>query len=214
MLHELKLGSVFATNMESVECEYIELIKDFRTLKERCMMLNPFPNKKGIKRLIMHTSELADFVPRDQPWNNIDFIKELQKVRKYGLSVIADSIDRVDKRVLNENHFHGYFRKYNKADPTVATYYDWMTGEVIPLRNIPRTTIPFDTYESASFYMEPQGEELGNLPLNKEHEIVKLLLEKGSIKETGLHTQEVKRARDSVLEYHMKHCLHKIEEKK
>ena len=109
MLHDLGLYSKFATNMESVECDYIELIKDFKTLKETCKMLNPNPKKSGIKRLAMLVSELSDFAPRDQPWNNVEFIKELQKVRKYGLSVIGDAIDRIDKRILNENHFHGFF---------------------------------------------------------------------------------------------------------
>ena len=214
ILHDLgpKYASAFGSNMESIKCEWIEQIQDFETLKARCKMLNPNPDKQGMKRYFFQVSEIADFVPRDQPWNNVDFIKELQKVRKYGLSVISDSIDRVDERVLNSNHFHGYFVKYNKGDPTVARYYDWTTGRIDKVRNIPRTKIKFDTYESASFYMEPQTEET-NIPLNPDHQIVKHLLEAGSIKATGLHPQEVKRARDHVLEYHMKHCLSAIHSK-
>lgn len=212
MLHELGLAAGIGTNMESVKSNTldIELIKDFKTLKNRCKMLNPNPNKKGLKRFFFLISELGDFAPKDKPWTNVDFIKELQKVRKYGLSVVSDAIDRVDGRVLNENHFHGYFVKHNKGDPTVAKYYDWISGEVIDIEGIPRTSIEFDTYESASFYMEPQTEE-SNIPLNPDHKIVKEYIDAGfSISKTNRHSQEVKRARDRVLEYHMKHCLSSI----
>ena len=209
ILHHLgpKYAAGFGTNMEDVESEWIELIRDFKTLKARCKMLNPNPSKKGIKRFFFLISELADFVPRDQPWKNVDFIKELQKVRKYGLSVISDSIDRVDERVLNSNHFHGYFVKYNKGDPTVAKYYDWTNGRTHNIKNIPRTTISFNTYESASFFMEPQVEG-SDIPLNEDHLIVQKYLDSGcSISKTGFHSQAVKRARDNVLKYYWKHYL-------
>ena len=74
-------------------------------------------------------------------------------------------------------------------------------------KDIPKCQMWFDTYYTANFYIEPQNPEIKNIPLNEEHELVKKLLEAGSIKATGLHPQEVKRARDKVLAYHMKHCL-------
>lgn len=211
ILHELGLGSGFGTNMKSVECDWIEHIDNFKDLKERCHMLNQNPGKGGIKRFFFLISELADFVPRDKPWNNVDFIKELQMVRKYGLSVISDSISRVDERVLNPNHFHGYFVKFKKGDPTVAKYYDWLNGRVDLIIKIPKTTIPFDTYESAFFYMEPQENSEFDIPLNQDHLIVKKYLESGcSIAKTGYHSQEVKRARDRVLDYHFRHCIQSL----
>jgi len=214
MLNDLGLAEGFGTNMESVKSKDfdIELIRDFQTLKARCKMLNPRPDKQGIKRFFFLISELADFVPQDQPWSNVDFIKELQKVRKYGLSLLSDSISRVDGRVLNENHFHGYFVKYNKGNPRVAKYYNWINNRVFSIRDIPRTTIKFDTYESASFYMETQTEDT-DIPLNPDHQILKQYLEAGSIKASGLHPQAVKRARDRVLDYHMRHCVYAIHEK-
>ena len=210
MINELGLAGGIGTNMETVECKdfEIELIKDFKTLKARCKMLNPDPKKRGLKRFFFLVSELADFVPKDTPWTNVKFIKELQKVRKYGLSIIGDAIDRVDGRVFNENHFHGYFVKYDKGNPRVAKYFDWISGDVLDVEDIPRTTIEFDTYESASFYMEPQADYEGEIPLNQDHLIVKKYLEAGcSIVKTGLHQQEVKRARDNVLKYYWKHHL-------
>lgn len=214
ILHELgpKYAAGFGSNMESIECDWIELIRDFKTLKARCKMLNPDAKKHGIKRFFFLISELGDFVPRDQPWKNVDFIKELQKVRKYGLNVISDSIDRVDERVLNPNHFHGYFVKYNKGNPTVAKYYDWTEDRIHMLQDIPRTIIPFDTFESASFFMEPQSGDT-DIPLNQDHLIVQKYLECDcSIKKTGYHSQEVKRARDNVLKHYWKHYLRPMPE--
>ena len=210
MINELGLAGGIGTNMETVECKdfEIELIKDFKTLKARCKMLNPDPKKRGLKRFFFLVSELADFIPKDTPWTNVKFIKELQKVRKYGLSIIGDAIDRVDGRVFNENHFHGYFVKYDKGNPRVAKYFDWISGDVLDVEDIPRTTIEFDTYESASFYMEPQAEDSTKITLNPDHQIVKQYLESGcSIAKTGLHSHEVKRARDNVLKYYWKHHL-------
>lgn len=212
MIHELGLAGGIGTNMDTVESKdfEIEVIKDFKTLKARCKMLNPSPKKKGLKRFFFLVSELADFVPRDTPWTNVKFIKELQKVRKYGLSIIGDAIDRVDERVFNEKHFHGFFVKYNKGNPTVAKYYDWITGDIVPVTEIPRTTIDFDTYESAEFYMEPQVPEDAIIPLNEEHKIVKQYLESGSWKSMGIDTKKGKRSVFKVLEYHYTHCLHSL----
>ncbi len=213
MIHELGLADGFGTNMESVVADFeIELIKDFKTLKARCKMLNPNPDKRGIKRFFFLASELGDFIPRDQPWKNVDFIKELQKVRKVGLSFLSDAIDRVDARVLNENHFHGVFKKYNKGDPTVAKYFDWTRDSITTVKNIPRTTIKFNTYESASFYMEPQNPDDAIVPLNQDHKIVKKYLDAGSWKGAGVHRQEGKRATLAVLDWHFKHCLPAIHE--
>ena len=61
---------------------------------------------------------MGDWAPRDQPWLNVKFIKELQQVRKYGLSFLGSGISRIDARILNEKHFHGYFEKVSKANRT------------------------------------------------------------------------------------------------
>jgi len=212
MIKRLGLGDVFATNIETVECDWIEKIYDFDTLEKRCKMLNVNPRKYGLKRVFFLISELADFVPRDQPWSNVEFIKKLQKVRKYGLCVLSDAIDRVDERVLNPTHFHGKFKKLSKKDPTRAKYYDWTTGRVFPVYDIPRTTIPFDTYDSSSFYMKPQVPEESIVPLNESHKIVKEYMRTKSWKKTGVTTQQGKRELFKVLEYHFTHCLPSVSE--
>ncbi len=211
-LHALGLGDGFGSNMPDLKADFeIDFIEDFETLKRRCQMLNPDPERYGIKRYFFLGSEMGDWAPKDQPWLNVKFIKELQQVRKYGLSFLGDAIDRVDSRILNEKHFHGYFEKVNKARPQFAIYRDWFNRKKVKIYDIPRTSIGFNTWYSASFHMEPQTPNDLNLPLNAEHEIVWKYLDNGETwKDTGVHRQEGKRALGEVLRYHRTRCLREI----
>jgi len=213
-IQALGLGDMFGSNMPDLDAEFdIEFIEDFQTLKRRCQMLNPAPEKHGLKRYFFLGSEMGDWAPKDQPWLNVKFIKELQQVRKYGLSFLGDGIARIDSRILNEKHFHGYFEKVNKAKPQVAVYYDWFNSKKVKLYDIPRTSIGFNTWYSASFYMEPQTPDDALIPLNPQHKMVKKYLDSGgSWKKAGIHTQTGKNAVKDVLEFHMTHCLHSIQE--
>lgn len=207
-IQALGLGDAFGSNMPLKAPFQIDFIQDFETLKKRCQMLNPDPEHQGLKRYFFLGSEMGDWAPKDQPWLNVKFIKELQQVRKYGLSFLGDGIARIDSRILNEKHFHGYFEKVNKAKPQLAIYHDWFNHRKVKLYDIPRTSIEFNTWYSASFYMEPQTPEQLNVPLNPEHEIVKKYLAAGSWRNAGIHPQEGKRALARVLDFHMRHCLH------
>lgn len=212
-IHKLGLGEAFGANMPDLDASFeIEFIEDFETLKKRCKMLNPDPERYGIKRFFFLGSEMGDWAPKDQPWLNVKFIKELQQVRKYGLSFLGDGIARIDARILNEKHFHGYFEKINKAKPQVAVYYDWFNGKKVKLYDIPRTNIGFNTWYSASFYMEAQTPSDIMIPLNPEHKLVTKYLEVGSWRKAGIHPQEGKRAMAKVLRFHMSHCLHSLQE--
>jgi len=207
-IQALGLGDAFGANMPLVADFEIDFIEDFETLKRRCQMLNPDPERFGIKRYFFLGSEMGDWAPKDQPWLNVKFIKELQQVRKYGLSFLGDGIARIDSRILNEKHFHGYFEKMNKAKPQMAVYYDWFNNRKVKLYDIPRTSISFNTWYSANFYMEPQAPSEAEIPLNPEHKIIAKYLEIGSWKKAGIHPQEGKNAVAKVLRFHMSHCLH------
>jgi len=211
-LYALELMDGFGANMPLEAPFQIDFIEDFQTLKQHCQMLNPDPEKRGIKRYFYFGSEMGKWLPKDQAWRNVKFIEELQTIRKYGLSFAGDAIDRVDSRVLNEVHFDGCFRKYNVKNPTVAYYDNWQTGQRTLLKNIPKTTIGFDTWYSANFYMEPQSPNDLLIPLNAEHKLVLQYLEAGSWRKAGIHPQEGKRALAKVLNFHMNHCLHSIQE--
>lgn len=207
-LYELGLMDAFGSNVP-VEADFtVDFIEDFQTLEQRCKMLNPDPKKKGIKRYLFFGSEMGKWLPRDQAYRNVDFIEKLQTVRKSGLNWIGDAIDRVDGRALNEVHFEGAFKKLSPTNPTIALWKDWSTNEEVLIHDIPRTTIKFDTWYSANFYMTPQNPDTAHIPLNPEHEIVFKYLDNGrSWKKAGVHPQEGKRALIAVLEYHRSHCL-------
>lgn len=214
-IHALGLGAAFGSNIPDLKASFeIDFIEDFETLKKHCQMLNPDPERHGLKRYFFLGSEMGDWAPKDQPWLNVKFIKELQQVRKYGLSFLGDGIARIDSRILNEKHFHGYFEKMNKAKPQLAVYYDWFNRRKVKLYDIPRTSIEFNTWYSANFYMEAQLKEGARIPLNTEHEIAFKYLETGSWKKTGVTTQEGKRCVLKVLRFHRDHCIHNLVEEK
>lgn len=211
-IHALGLGDGFGTNIPDLKADFeIDFIEDFQTLKQRCMMLNPDPERHGLKRYFFLGDEMADWAPKDQPWLNVKFIKELQQVRKYGLCFLGSGISRIDSRILNEKHFHGYFEKINKAKPQFGVYYDWFNNRRVKLYDIPRTSIGFNTWYSANFHMEPQVPGDTILPLNPEHKLVKKYLEHGSWKKIGIDTKTGKRAVQKVLRFHLTHCLHTLD---
>ena len=213
-IHELGLGHKFGSNLPSLKSDFeIDFIEDFETLEKTCRMLNPNPKKYGLKKYIFFGSEIGKWAPRDQAHKNVHLIEKLQTVRKYGLSMLTDAIDRVDARVLSPRFFAGLFEKPLKNNKKFAIYEDWGNGQIFQFRDIPKTQIDFDTYETANFYMTPQVPENIRIPLNPEHEIVKKYLKSGkSWRKAGIHRQEGKRAISKVLEYHMEHCLHDIQE--
>lgn len=212
LLHELGLADGFGSNLKSLNAPFdIDFIEDFQTLKQRCQMLNPDPEKYGIKRYFFFGSEMGKWLPRDQPWRNTKFIEELQLVRKIGLNWLGDGINRIDERVVNETHFDGKFKKVSIIRPDIATYFNYANGQTITIHNIQKTTLTYNTWESCNFYMEPQVPEDAVFPLNKEHETVKKYMETGSWKKAGVDTKTGKRSVLKVLDYHYTHCLHSIQ---
>jgi len=204
ILHKLGLIDAFGSNMPLEAPFEVDFVEDFKTLETTCRMLNPNPNKQGLKRYLFFGSEMGKWLPKDQAWRNVDFIERLQTVRKYGLSWLGDAISRVDSRALNEVHFNGCF---TKVALTTAAFENWVTGQRTNLYNIPKTKIGFDTWYSANFYMEPQTPEGATVPLNYEHEVVKTYRDTGSWKKAGIDSKKGKRCLFKVLDYHFTHCL-------
>lgn len=207
-IHALGLGDGFGANIPDMETPFkYDFIEDFPTLKKRCQMLNPDPEHHGIKRYFFLGSEMGDWIPQDQPWLNVEIIKELQQVRKYGLSFLGDGIDRVDQRVLNPKHFHGYFEKGGKTRQAEATYHDWMFKRKVHLHGIPMTGIKYDQWYSAMFYMkEKPNLERAPLELQGEFKIVKDALDHGnSWKAISIDSKTGSRALWKVAQFAIKH---------
>ena len=212
-IHALGISKHFGTNMRTVKADFeIKFIEDFETLEKTCRMLNPNPKKYGLKKFFFFGSEIGKWAARDKAWLNTDLIGKLQTVRKYGLSMLTDAIDRVDERILSPRFFAGLFEKPFKNNKKFATYENWTTGRQYQFKDIPKTRIEYDTYETANFYMTPQVPEDSIVPLNDSHKIVKQYMETGSWKKTGTTTQQGKRELFKVLDYHYKHCLPSIYE--
>ena len=215
-IHDLGLGVRYGSNMpvpSALKPEFeMDFIEDFETLEHTCRMLNPDPEKKGMKKYFFFLSELGKFVPKDQAWkkDNIEFISSLQTVRKFGLCLLSDAIDRVDGRVLSPSFFNGVFNKPFPENPQYAEWTDFRSGRKIVFKDIPKCKMWFDTYYSANFYIDKRIEQAqGEVFLNSDHQIVKKYLESGcSIAKTGLHSHEVKRARDRVLDHYFKHYVY------
>lgn len=207
IMFELGLAERFGSNVP-VEAPFeVDFINDFQTLEQTCRMLNPNPKKKGLKRYVYFLSEMGKIFPRDEAWKNTKFIRKLQTVRKYGLNLLGDAVDRVDGRIVSASFAHGVFHKA-KDRLTTAVYEDWLDrGKRIPIFEIPKTIIDFDTYHSADFYMEPQTPDNVIVPLNYEHEIVFKYRDLGSWKKVGVTTQEGKRCVFKVIDFHRTHCL-------
>jgi len=209
ILHDEGLADGFGSNVESLEAPFdVDFIQDYQTLKTRCQMLNPDPEKHGIKRYFYFCSEMGKAFPQDQPWKNAKFIAKLQTVRKIGLNWLGDGINRIDQRIVSADHFDGQFKKVSITRPDIATYHNFANNQMLTIQGIKRTALKFNTWESCNFYMEPQTDENTEIPLNSDHKIVQQYLAADcSIAKTGLHSQEVKRARDNVLRYYFKHHL-------
>jgi len=203
-IHDLGLGHRFGSNMKDVKANFeIDYIQDFETLKKTCQMLNPNPKKYGLKKYFFFGSEIGKWAARDKSWLNTDLIGELQTVRKIGLSLLTDAIDRVDARVLSPAFFAGEFNKPFKDNPKFAVWKNYATNQVMQFKNIPQTRIEYDTYETAYFYMKAQGAT--NIELSPRLQIIKKYLETKSWKKAGIHPQEGKNAVLSVLEDYIKH---------
>ena len=210
-IHELELGDRFGSNMPththrpkdpairpSFDMDFIE---DFETLEQTCRILNPNPEKGTMKKYFFFLSELGKFVPKDEAWkaDNRKFIQSLQTVRKYGLCLLSDGIDRIDSRILSPSFFNGIFYKPFPENPQYAQYRDLRSERKIIFRDIPECKMWFDTYYTANFYMEQQNES-SKIDLDQTEQIVKIYRETGSWKKAGITTQQGKRELFKVLD--------------
>lgn len=196
-IQALGLGVRYGSNMpipEALKPNFeMDFIEDLETLEQTCRILNPPPVKK-MKKYIFFLSELGKFVPKDEAWKeeNRKFIQKLQTVRKFGLCLLSDFIDRVDARVLSPSFFNGLFEKPYPENPRFAGYDDFRTGRPFTIKDIPRCKMWFDTYYTADFFLKPQAEGKGIL-LDQSEEIVKTYMETGSWMKAGVTTQQGKR---------------------
>lgn len=159
LLHESGRFKHFGTNIQNLENTPTEFdfIDNLPSLKSRCISLG--------KEYLFLLDELGDTAPKDQPWLNPDLVRELQKVRKYHLSLIGCSIYDVDRRVLNPRHFDGYFEKPTRRNKPYAIYHDWVNGGIAEVFDIQRTEIKFNTYNVSVFRLKGDAQQFEDVDI-------------------------------------------------
>jgi len=193
--HRLGLYKHFGANIPDLKLPFqYDFIEDLETLKERCSTLNA----NGVNRYLYLADEMGDWAPQDQPWLNVKFVRELQKVRKYGLSMIGCGIARIDKRILSPSYFNGYFEKMGKKNPDRAIYYDWVNYPSVrkyKVYDLPNLVIDgFDTYSKSDFFMQKQNTELNSF-ITPELMLIRRYFESDyNCTKAGIPTNELRRA--------------------
>jgi len=88
---------------------------------------------------------------------NVKIINELQILRKYKLSLIIVTVDQkyTDNAILGTDLLDGIFTKPLFQNPKLALYDDNLEELQGSLRDIPKTSIKFDTWDSAPFTEKP-----------------------------------------------------------
>jgi len=84
---------------------------------------------------------------------NVALINEFQILRKYKLSILACTVDQkyTDNAILGQDVLDGVWTKPNWKNPKIALYDDLLENLHQDFRNIPKTSVEFDTWSSAIF---------------------------------------------------------------
>ena len=151
MLFRLGLIKYFASNTLVYEAPFlIDRITNLEDLESWCK------NNNGPKLYIL--DEAGKALRRRTPMSglNIQLIDNLQILRKYKLSLIliAPNEKYIDNAALGSDILDGHFIKPYFSNPKVAIYSDRIEDLNLPIKNIPRTGIKFDTWDSAPFKLK------------------------------------------------------------
>ena len=166
------------------EIERITNLDDLKAWSRR------FPGRK-----LYLLDEIGKSISRRRPMSkiNIDMINELQVIRKHKLSLIATTIDETctDSSVIQPSHVDGVFTKPNFKNPKIAYFNDYLGNKSLPLTNLPRTSIHFDTWDSAPFTIHGEIKK----PAFKSEQLSKLWdwSQGATYKEIGWHPQQLNR---------------------
>ena len=99
--------------------------------------------------------EIGKGMTRRRPMSslNVALIHQFHILRKYKLSIVATTIndEYVDNAILGQDILDGYFLKPNFRNPKVALYQDYLEMIELDVYDLPKTTVKFDTWDSAPF---------------------------------------------------------------
>ena len=164
-------------------------------------------NTRGHKLFIF--DEIAKAWNRRRPMSklSVELIQSFQILRKYKLSVLASTIDQkyVDNVALGDEILDGFFTKpwfpkRNKQKYKIAYYQDKLKPRQIRIKNIPRTSVKFDSWDSSPFTEKP----LINKRAFKDNDmklIYEWAVENRTSKELGLHSMQLNRKVKKIMRY-------------
>ena len=192
ILHDCGIIKHFATNALIYDSHFpIKHVDNLDDLKYWAK------ENRGLK--LFDFDEVATAIKRRSPMSrlNVDWLSEMQTIRKHKLSLLATAIDDedTDKGILRHSVLDGVFTKpYVKAKSRkrkIAYFEDKLEDCSKPLRNLPKTSIKFDTWSSAVFKRHGEKQKP---PISDEVEAKLWDYARGaSYKTLGWHPQQLSR---------------------
>jgi len=188
ILHVFNEINHFATNIKVFNTPFqIEYITNLVDLTEWC------EKTKGKKLFVLDEAGRAFQRRTPMAKINVEFINQLQILRKYKLSAIYVTPNEryLDSTALGSDILDGVFTKLSFKNRKLALYEDQLERFVLRLWEIPPTNIKFDTWDSATF---TSGKKITK-PQFKDEDLNFLwdYAQGQTIKETGLHPQQFRR---------------------
>jgi len=188
ILQEYDVIKHFSTNIKIYESPFP--IKEITNLEDLRFWAK---EEKGHK--LFTFDEIAKAMPRRKPMASltVELLNEFQVLRKYKLSILATTITerQADNAILDPAIIDGYFIKPNWANPKVVDYADYLEPLMDGFKDIPTTSIKYDTWDSAPF--TKHGKQKRPQFSDKEESDLWDLTHGVSAKELGLHSQQVAR---------------------
>lgn len=188
ILNETNSYKMFASNVKVSTSPFkIDYITNLPDLEEWAS------SSTGLKLFIL--DEAGKAFRRRTPMSklNIELIDKLQTLRKYQLSFIfiAPHEKYIDGAGLGSDVLDGVFVKPFFKNPKVAIYEDKLEAFDFTLKDIPRTSLKFDTWDIAPFNLRrPNSKpQFSDQTLNNLWE----LSHGKTAKDLGLHQQQVSR---------------------
>jgi len=178
----------FATNIKIYESPFpITRIDNLDDLTLWCK------NTRGKKLFIF--DEFGKAMRRRSPMSslNIKLIDHFQILRKYKLSTIAITVNEkfVDNVALGSDILDGAFLKPNYKNQKIALYRDYLEFFTKSIKEIPGTSVDFDTWDVAPF--KEYGVKLKPKFKDEELEVVWDWSHGKTAKDLGLHSMKLHR---------------------
>ena len=192
-----------ATNIKIYEAPFP--IKEIDNLDD----LKKWAKDTGGHKLFLF-DEIGKGMTRRRPMSslNVSLIHAFHILRKYKLSIVATTINEqyVDNAILGQDILDGFFLKPNFRNPKVALYQDNLENIELSIYDMPRTTVEFDTWDSAPFeeYAEAQKPKFKD----KDLEIIWEWAQGKTYRELELHPMKVHRILRKYVREKIEHDFH------